>query len=351
VTDDALYRSPADATSEPTAHTEGSTFPAGTALATLFVWFILARPLTNLTARHPWLAKTATFMGVFGAVLAALALVTMLVRAAHEAPGSLRILHAVRALVALPVTLLVFAALLGEPHLSIQWAGLIGAGLTVAWSSVLGVARSGTFVSARMVFASLLIGELIELGYAPAQAMLPPEGRGAVTMAWLGRTSELCTLLGSFAAARWAYVAATRAVGAERTRLFLPFPVALTAVIVAMIMMMPTAASAVLARTMFGARFDLVSDDAQAVVGRLALFGYALAPALLLAAATLSTASIGFDHGAGARRSWGWLLVFFAGFGVLRLAGPMDPIRLVMVALATVLLEQASAREPMRSAR
>lgn len=345
MTDDAVYRSPADATSEPAEQDEGATFPAGTALAALFVWFILARPLANITATRPWMLQTATFMGVFGAVLAALALVGTLVRAALSTAGSTRIIHALRALVALPVALLVFAALFGEPRSSIQWAALIGAGTTAAFSLVMGAARPGAFASARIAFALLLIGELIELSYAPAQAMLPPAGSGAVAMAWLGRGAELCTLLGSVAATLWAYRAGTRAVGAERTKLFLPFPAALLAIIVAMIVMVPAAASAVLARTTFGARFDLVSNDAESVVSRLALLGYSIAPTLLLGTAALSTASIGFDNGAGARRSLGWLLVLFAGFGVLRLAGPMDPIRLVMVALATVLLERAGDRE------
>lgn len=345
MTDEAVYRSPADATSEPAEQDEGSTFPAGTALAALFVWFAFARPLANITAQRPWMLQVATFVGVFGAVLSALALVGTLVRSARASSGSARIIHGLRAVVAAPVALLVFAAMFGEPRSSLQWAGLIGAGTTVIFSCVLGALRPGAFASARVAFGLLLIGELIELAYAPAQAMLPPSGTGAVMMAWLGRGAELCTMAGAIAATVWAYRAGTRAVGAERTKLFLPFVGAPAAIIVAMILMVPAAASAVLARTTFGARFDIVSNDAESVVGRVALLVYAIAPTLLLGTAALSTASIGFDNGAGARRSLGWLLILFAGFGVLRLAGPMDPIRLVMVALAAVLLERAGDRE------
>ena len=45
------------------------------------------------------------------------------------------------------------------------------------------------------------------------------------------------------------------------------------------------------------------------------------------------------------RRVLAVMLLIFGGFGVLRIAGPMDPIRLVMVALAAVLLERAQTRE------
>lgn len=345
MSDDAVYRSPADATSDQAEHDEGSTFPSGTALAALFVWFVLSRALANITARSPRMLEIATFAGVFGGVLAALALLGTLVRAAAASKGGARAVHAARALLAAPVALVVFAAMFGEPKMGLQWAGLVGAASTVVFSAVLGAVRPGAFASARIAFALLLVGESIELAYAPAQAMLPSAGSGAVTMAWLGRAAELCTLLGAVAATVWAYRAGERAVGAKRTQLFLPFPVALGAMIVAIVVMVPAAAAAVLGRTTFGARFDLVTSGAESTVSRLALLAYAIAPTLLLGTAALSTASVGYDNGAGARRSLGWLMVLFAGFGVLRLAGPMDPIRLVMVALAMVLLERAGDRE------
>ncbi len=340
-----MYRSPADATSEQAEHEEGSTFPAGTALLSLFAWFVLARALANLTARSPRLLDIATFAGVFGAMLASVALVGTLVRAAASSKGAARFVHALRALLALPVAALVVAAMFGEPRTSIQWAGLVGAASTIAFSAVLGAARPGAFASARATFALLLIGEGIELAYAPAQAMLPPAGSGAVTMAWLGRIAEASTMLGAIAAVVWACRAGWRAVGAQRTKLFLPFPVALAAMITAIVVMVPAAASVVLGRTTFGARFDLVSTDAESSVGRLALLAYAIAPTLLLGSSALSMASFGYDNGAGSRRALGWMLVLFAGFGVLRLAGPMDPIRLAMVALAMVLLQRAGDRE------
>lgn len=287
----------------------------------------------------------AAFFGVFGALLAAVALIGTLVRATLAAQGGARVLHGLRALLALPVGALVVAAMFGEPKPGFQWAALIGAAATVLFSGVLGALRPGAFASARIAFASLLIGECIELAYAPAQALLPTEGRGAITMAWLGRGAELCTLIGAVAATVWAYRAGERAVGAQRTRLFLPFPAALGAMMVAIIVVVPAAATVVLGRTTFGARFDLVTTNDASTVGRIALLAYAVAPTLLLSASALSMSSSGYDNGTGARRTMGWLLALFAGFGVLRLAGPMDPIRLVMVTLAMVLLERASDRE------
>jgi hypothetical protein len=301
--------------------------------------------LSNITARESWMLRVATFAGVFGAVLAALALVGSLARASFVATGRTRALHALRALVALPVALQVFAAMFGEPHVALQWSALVGAALTVWISAVLGAARVGSFASARVTFALLAIGQSIELSYAPAQALLPPASAGGVLMAWLGRTAEVATLTGSVSAALWSYRIAVRAVGAQRTRLFLPFPVALAAMMTALVVVLPTAASSVIGRTAFGARFDWFSTSEAGAIHRGALLLYLVAPTLLLSASALSMASAGYDNGTGSRRALGWLLVLFAGFGVLRLAGPMDPIRLVMVSLAMVLLERSAERE------
>jgi|LNFM01.1.fsa_nt_gb hypothetical protein len=348
VTDNAVYRSPGDresANDESATIAEGSTFPAGTALVGFFVWFILARALANVTAQRERLLEIATFAGVFGAVLASLSLVGSLVRASLANRGGARALHAVRAIAAVPVALLVFAALFGEPKLGFQWAGFVGAVATLWTSAVVAIARPGALTAARITFALLVIGESIELAYAPAQALLSVASAGGIAMAWLGRGAEIATIGGAVCASLWAYRASERAVGAQRTRLFLPFPVALGAMLLALVVVLPSSAAAILGRTAFGARFDLVTSDTVTAVHRLTLVGYLIAPTLLLASVALSLASVGYDNGAGGRRASGWLLVLFAGFGVLRLAGPMDPIRLVMVALAAVLLERSSDRE------
>jgi hypothetical protein len=345
VSEQAVYRAPGEGAAASSEHEEGGTFPAGTALAALFVWFVLARALANITARRPLLHEVATFTGVFGAVLAALALVGALAMAARAASGGARVLHASRAVIALPVAFLVFASMFGEPRASVQWAGLLAA-LGTLWASCLtGMLRPGAIGAARATLLLFLVGESIELGYAPAQAFLSPAGAGGQAVAWLGRVAEGCTLAGAFGATLWAYRAGVRAVGAARTRLFLPFPAGLGAVMVALVVALPASVAAVLGRTTFGARFDLVTHEGATSVHRAALFGYLLAPVLLLGSTALSMASAGYDNGAGSRRSLGWLLVLFAGFGVLRLAGPMDPIRLVMVSLAAVLLERAGDRE------
>ncbi|MDP3275169.1 MAG: hypothetical protein Q8Q09_08245 [Deltaproteobacteria bacterium] len=326
---------------------EGGTFPAGTALTAFLLWFVLARVTANLTVRRPAMLELATFSGVLGAVLAALAVLALLGTAARRSSfKKLKILHGLRTIASIPVVLLVFVSMFGESPLWLQWSALTSAAVTVAISALLGVTQPRAHAAARSAFVMLAIGELIELVYAPAQALLPSgDVSGAHTMAWLGRVAEASTFAGSFAALLWAYRASVSLVGKARTRVFLPFPVAMGSVLSALVLTLPSSVAAVLARTTFGARFDWLTGSDAGVIGRAALLGYLLAPVFLIGSVGLSMASVGFDHGAGTRRSLGWVAVLFAGFGVLRIAGPMDPIRLILVTLGAVLLERASARE------
>ncbi len=320
-------------------------------MAGLAVWFVFARTLSHWTERVPALLSVATFAGVFGAVLAGLATPGTLAIDATRSSGAPRALLAARAVLAAPIAALVFASMFGEPPVALQWTALASAGLTLVLAASTAIVRRDTLTSARLTLLALLVGEGIELAYAPAQALLPPNGSGALAMAWLGRISELCALLGSAAAARWAWSAGVRSVGAERTKLFAPFVASIAAVLLALVTVVRTPAGAMLGRVVFGARFDLVSLDEHSAVSRPALFLYILAPIMVLASITLSGAGIGRDRGAGARRTLGWLAILFAGFGVLRIAGPMDPIRLALVALGAVLLERATDREARDAAR
>ena len=45
------------------------------------------------------------------------------------------------------------------------------------------------------------------------------------------------------------------------------------------------------------------------------------------------------------RRVLGWVLVLMAGFGALRLSGPVDPLRTAVVTLACVLIGEAAVFE------
>jgi hypothetical protein len=64
-----------------------------------------------------------------------------------------------------------------------------------------------------------------------------------------------------------------------------------------------------------------------------------------LCAASISVAAIFLDRGAAARRALGWAAILMAGFGALRLAGPMDPMRFATVSLGAVMLAQAATLE------
>ncbi len=320
-------------------------------MAGLAVWFVLARALSHWTERVPVMLSVATFAGVFGAILAGLAAPGMLAVDASSTRGARRALLVTRAVLAAPIALHVFAAMFGEPPIALQWAALASAGVTVLTACGTAVLRGATLPSARITLVALLIGQSVELAYAPSQALLSPSGSGAVAMAWLGRLSELCALVGSIAAMRWAWSAGVRSVGAERTKLFAPFIAGIGSVLISLVVVVRVSIGALLGRAVFGARFDWFTHDEGASVGRGALVLYLLAPILLLGAITLSMGSVGRDRGAGARRALGWLAILFAGFGVLRIAGPMDPIRLVVVTLGAVLLERATDREgPARKA-
>jgi hypothetical protein len=108
--------------------------------------------------------------------------------------------------------------------------------------------------------------------------------------------------------------------------------------------MVPPRVGAAVARSAFGTRFDLIANTVNGVP-TLALLVYLLVPVLLLGAASISVAAVPLDRGAAGRRALGWLAILMAGFGTVRLAGPMDPIRLALVSLGAVLLERAVALE------
>ena len=65
----------------------------------------------------------------------------------------------------------------------------------------------------------------------------------------------------------------------------------------------------------------------------------------LITASSVSLATQGNDRGGGVRRALGWTCVLLAGFGAVSIAGPLDPLRAVLVALGALLLEQAVERE------
>jgi hypothetical protein len=344
VTKERVHRSSATEGAGTSPQTPGGTFPAGTALLALGVWFVLTRVVVRYTAMHPGVARLSMIAGVMGAVLAAVALLVALVQSARARGTAATLLAGVRGAFAAPVVALVAAAMFGEPPLSLQWLALGGAAATVFSSLALGIARARGMWLARGALGLLLVGELIELGAPPVFVVSAPGSFWPVLFARLGAVSELAALLGAPLALAWAFASTQRTAGPMRTRLFLPMPAFLGLLLVSMVAMVPSRVAVAVARSAFGVRFDLLAAQTAAVPTGVLLL-YVLVPVLLLGAAAVSMGAVLLDRGAAARRALGWLAVLIAGFGAVRLAGPMDPIRLVLVSLAVVLLERAVSLE------
>jgi hypothetical protein len=321
-------------------------------VAALGLWFVLTRIFIRASVEHALVGKIAIFAGTAGAVLASVATVTTLLEAARGGGTIARAVAIVRVLLAAPVLLLVAAALRGEPPESLQLAGLAGATATLATACISGIIRAGKGMwAARVTLLFLLIGETIELIKPPAQLAAPTDSFWAHFFDKAGAISELAALLGAVGAFVWAFLSASRAAGGARTRLFMPLPILASLVfsLLATFMFHTPVQSHIpplLARSAFGTRFDIVlATSDSGTITTAALLGYLLIPELLLCAIAVSVAGVLFDRGASARRILGWAAVMLAGFGAVRLAGPMDPIRLVLVALAAVLLERSVVLE------
>lgn len=324
------------------------TFPAGSALAALGVWFVLTRVVVRFTMQHPGAAKVAMFAGAGGAVLAALALVGATLETVRDEPSAVRrALGWVRLLFAVPVAALVFAAVFDEPPALLQWLALGGAAATVTLATLAAVVRRAPgMLAMRGALALLLVGELAELVIPPVMSLAPGEPFWVRLVERISPVSELATLVGAALAVAWAYAATNRAAGAPRTRMFLPLPIFVSVVLSYLAFTLPERVAAAVARSAFGVRFDLLTHSSvTGHVSKAAVLLYLLIPELLFCASSISLAGLMFDRGAAARRALGWVAVLLAGFGALRLAGPMDPMRLVLVALGAALLERAAARE------
>ncbi len=323
------------------------TFPAGIALASLGVWFMLSRVLVRIANERPVAGRIAVFSGVLGAVLAMIAVLLHVAEGLREKSVASRALAALRLAVALPTGLLVSAAMIGEPTQWQQWAGLWGTAGTVVLSLVPAIVRARGLWLARVSLALLLVGELIELGWPPAHIAFAPGTMMPRVFGSLGPVSEACAMVGAIAALAWSVSATRHAAGWARTRMFLPLPVFTAALLSMLSTTIPLRVAIAAARHAFGVRFDLVWTDTGplAVYSSVGLLVYLLVPELLIGSAAVSVAAVTVDHGAAPRRALGWVAVLFAGFGALRISGPMDPIRLVLVSLGVVLLERSLVRE------
>lgn len=331
---------------EPLDPAAGETlFPAGVAVVFLTLGFFVTRVFVGLADQRVRLAQAGTFATVMGVVLALVAIA----RFAWSASGARRPLLSlvVRAVAIAPVLTLCVAAMFStEVSRGLQWASLGGLGALVLAScgrSVAVLLRGGHRLAATTV-SLLVMGELIEL-FGPAASLASRPGSGLPRVAdALGRVSEAATFVGVALATVWAFRRAREHLGALRATAFLAMPAGFGAVLLTLPARLPRTTELV-ARSAFGARFDLAGVGGAGHPTRLALSVYTLLFTGMIGAVSLSLATQSIDRGAGARRGLAWTCLLLAGFGAAGLAGPMDPLREVLVALGVLLLEQSAERE------
>jgi hypothetical protein len=349
VANDAGYRSATGgAAARPTRRTatHSSTFPAGTALFALGVSFVLLRVTVRYTHERLGAARVAVATGITGALLAAGALIVALLEGARGRGERAWAVASTRVIVAAPMVIYVVWALFDDAPEQLKWLALCSAGLTVVSSLVHGIVRARGLWLACGALALLLVGELIELAWPPAHFAAPMESRWPALLDGLGKVSEIAALLGAPLALAWS-VAATRRIGGNaRVGMFAPFPLLLAGLLTLQAISLRRTTVLLLAKSMFGVRFDVFGSPGDPLgVSRGELLLYLLVPQLLICASVISIGGVLSDRGGAARRALGWVAVLLAGFGINSHAGPMDPVRLVTVALGAVLLERAAVLE------
>jgi hypothetical protein len=323
----------------------GTLFPAGTAVAFLTFGFFITRVFVGLADQRARLGQAGTFATVAGVVLA-LVSIARFAWSASGARGAFASL-ALRAAAIAPVLALSLAAMFStEVARPLQWASLGGlAALVVAVGGrAVALHLAGKRRVAAVTLALLVVGEGIEL-FGPAASLASRPGSALPRLAdALGRVSEASTFVGVALAIVWAFRRAVEHLGVARAMAFLAMPAGFGAVLLTLPARLPRTTEMV-ARSAFGARFDLAGVGGAGHPTRLALTAYTLLFTGMVAAVSLSLATQSIDRGAGARRGLGWTCVLLAGFGAAGLAGPMDPLREVLVALGVLLLEQSAERE------
>jgi hypothetical protein len=252
-----LIHQPSEA-SDPESH-EARTFPAGSAVLALAIWFVLARLISRLAVEHAWAAAASMVAGIAGTTLAALAVLIAIGRDVWFAPNvAWRAWAAVRLAAAVPMALQVGAALRAQPSVRVQLAGLFSAAATVTLALIEGMVRAHGLWLARATLALLLVGESIELAWPAAHFMFAPETFWPTLLTHLGRWSEACALVGSALALAWSVRATIRTAGFARMRMFVPLPVFLCLLVSMLATSIPPHSAVAIAEVAFGARFDLI---------------------------------------------------------------------------------------------
>ncbi len=323
----------------------GTLFPAGVAVIFLTFGFFVTRVFVGLADQRVRLAQAGTFATVAGVVLA----LVSVARFSWSASGERRALVSlvVRALAVAPLFALSLAAMFSTTvSRPLQWAALGGITALVLVSGVRAIAlllKGGHRLGASAI-SLLVMGEFIEL-FGPAASLTSRPGSSLPRLAdALGRASEAAAFVGITLALVWAFLRSKEHLGIARALAFLAMPAGFGAVLVTLPARLPRTTELV-ARSAFGARFDLAGVGGAGHPTRLALTVYTLLFTGMIAAVSLSLSTQSIDRGAGARRGLGWACVLLAGFGAAGLAGPVDPLRVVLVVLGVLLLEQSAERE------
>lgn len=337
------YRSAPD--SDDATSPAPSVFPAGAAVLALVPGFFAIRVFSGLAELRARVALTGTFAIVLGVLLALAASARITWDA--SAPRGRWLALGLRAFGLAPVVGLGLAAMFStEVSFALQASALAGLALTVLFSGgrslAITVGRRDWLPAATV--ALLVAGELIELFGPMALYASQPGTRLPRVVDALGHVSEGCAFAGVALAVAWAVRNAVRRVGLARTMAYVAMPAAFSGLLLTLPRKLPRTTETV-ARAAFGARFDLLGVGGAGHPSRAVLAVYTLLFAGLVAAATVSLATQSTDRGGGVRRALAWTCLLLAGFGAATVAGPLDPLRAVSLALGMLLLEQAVDRE------
>ncbi len=294
----------------------------------------------------PRTARAATVAGIGGSLLAAIAIVKLLSEGLRRDVKATWVAVASRIALVAPVLVLVLAALRGEPSPRLQWAALLACGWTIVLATLSGVVGARGLPAARAALILLLVGELIELGWPIAHVAYAPGSAMPRFFDRAGGVSEFVAFLGGGVALAWALRSASRAFRGARLGIYAAFPAFVCVFASVFVATVDRRFAIAVARAGFGVRFDALAAMRNPLfVTTPDLVVYLLIPQALFAAAALSLAGVMVDRASASRRALGWVAVLVAGFGALRLSGPMDPARLVVVTLAFLLLERAAILE------
>lgn len=313
------------------------------------LWFLLVRLAGQLTRHVPWLATASMVVGSLGTLLAAVALLRLGARSLAGSQGSQRVWALLRLFLLVGPLSHLGASLYSESAPLLQSAALYSGLATLCLTLGAAGLRMRHRPAVAVCFTMLLVGQCLELLYAPLFFNTQPDSPTARFLLRAGAVSEACAVLGALLSMGWSVRSASATVGLRRARMFIVPPALMVGLVALTVPFMGERAWKTLGRVAWGLRADLAwfaDTPARPALSSVFAFLYALTPSALLVAITSSVSTVGHDRGEGALRAMGWCMIFFGGFAALRLGvAPVDPLRTVLVLAGAALLERATALE------